>query len=131
MSRSNAKNKLLEVRMRSLVTSILLLTAVNAHAAPPQSGADFLPICEALSKKIEGNGLDLFNQGQCAGIIASLRIMGPHLEPALRFCTASTVTNGQINLVILKYVDANPYRRSEPFILLATEALRGAYPCKK
>ena len=40
--------------------------------------------------------------------------MGPHLEPALRFCVASTVTNGQINLVVLKHVNANPYRRGGP-----------------
>ena len=116
--------------MPTAVAIILLLTPIVAIAAPPQSAADFFQICQALSKKIEGSSLDIFNEGQCAGIIASLRIMGPHLEPPLRFCTPSTVTNGQVNLIILKHVDGNPARAGEPFILLATEALRATYPCR-
>lgn len=46
-------------------------------------------------------------------------------------CTANTVEKGQIMAVVTKYLNDNPARWNEPAVVLVSEALRRAFPCKK
>jgi hypothetical protein len=41
------------------------------------------------------------------------------------------LTNNQAVAVVIKYIEARPERMHEPFGLLAMEAMKAAWPCKR
>jgi hypothetical protein len=59
-------------------------------------------------------------------------IVGLHdvLEKSRMICTDKT-TRGQIAAVITKFLNDNPARWNEPAVVLVSEALKKAFPCKK
>jgi Rap1a immunity proteins len=67
----------------------------------------------------------------CAGQIAGIMVLGQFLVPTLRFCPPTGWTRQQGLRVVVAFFDANPHRLHEPFSVLAVEALRKAWPCKK
>jgi Rap1a immunity proteins len=46
-------------------------------------------------------------------------------------CLPREVTDEQIVRVVVQYIDSQPARLQEDFVLLATEALRKNWPCKR
>jgi len=64
---------------------------------------------------------DLFLQGVCLGVIIA----------TTGFCLPSGVTVGQEVRVVAAYIDARPNRLHEDFRVLALEALKDAWPCKR
>jgi hypothetical protein len=72
-----------------------------------------------------------FQQGSCFGQIQTLYMLGSAnaLWPNARFCTPEGSTMNQARKVVIKYIDDRPERLHEPFLVLAIEALRKAWPC--
>ena len=66
-----------------------------------------------------------FRAGVCIGMIIGIRDLAPGV------CSPDDVTNEQSVRVVIKYIDERPARMHEDFELLAYEALRAAWPCKK
>ena len=50
---------------------------------------------------------------------------------APRICLPREVTDEQIVRVVVQYIDSQPARLQEDFVLLTTEALRKIWPCKR
>jgi Rap1a immunity proteins len=48
---------------------------------------------------------------------------------APRICLPREVTDEQIVKVVVQYIDSQPARLHEDFVLLAMEALRKTWPC--
>lgn len=48
-----------------------------------------------------------------------------------RYCPASELSNVQIVRIVRKYIGDNRQRAHELTVLLAADALQGAFPCKK
>ena len=69
---------------------------------------------------------DLFTMGLCAGIISGLSYMGTFYG----LCSPIGVTSQQAVSVVVQYIDHQPARMDEDFRVLASEALRAAWPCK-
>lgn len=47
------------------------------------------------------------------------------------FCTPPRTTNGQVEQVVVQYINAHPARWAEPANLLVVTALNQAFPCTK
>jgi hypothetical protein len=65
---------------------------------------------------------------RCGGLVEGIA----YGASAGRFvCAPPTATVGQTVRVVMKYIEDQPERLHENFKLLAYEALRAAWPCKK
>jgi hypothetical protein len=73
---------------------------------------------------------DLLLQGACAGIVSTLFNLNDELPTYIRFCPPKGSTVGQAIRVVVTYLDNNPARLHESFILLSAEGLRKAWPCR-
>ncbi|MCF8533071.1 MAG: hypothetical protein K9G48_08715 [Reyranella sp.] len=109
------------------VSVTLMLWAGTALAAPP-TAKEALPGCRffadgALERRP-------FSQGDCAGTVYTLMILGPDLPDVLRHCVPDGVTTKQAVQVVVTYIDRLPQRMGDPFLWLSVEALRAAWPCK-
>lgn len=104
-----------------------LFCASVANAAPPPAN-EMLPGCrffieEALERRP-------FSQGNCAGTIHALMVLGDTQDESIRFCVPDGVTVKQAVQVAVTYIDRIPHRMHEPFLWLSVEAFRAAWPCK-
>ena len=63
-------------------------------------------------------------QGPCIGYLEGLAYTKD-------FCQPNEVTIGQVVAVVIKYIEARPERMHEHFGVLALEALKAAWPCKR
>jgi hypothetical protein len=61
--------------------------------------------------------------GQIEGIANTLQVMG-------QICWPYGVTGGQIDAVVMNYIERIPERQHESFTVLAIEALKRAWPCR-
>jgi len=108
---------------RSLRLSGIILIAGLMTTGPeaiaesnPNSANSIMPGC----RTADGN----FQSGLCMGLISGLAVKGGS-------CPPSGVTDGQKRLVIVAYIDARPARLQEDFRILALEAMKAAWPCKR
>jgi len=62
---------------------------------------------------------------RCAGFVQGL------LFAVDDICKPERATLGQSVRVVIKYIEARPERMDEYFGLLAVEAMRAAWPCKR
>jgi hypothetical protein len=53
------------------------------------------------------------------------------LDGSGTICTGDNVNKRQVGAVVVKYLNDNPARWSDPAYILVTEALKKAFPCKK
>ena len=60
--------------------------------------------------------------------VVTLMNLAPANDPP--FCVPNDVTLGQRVAVVVKYIDEHPEDMHLEFFLLASEALRAAWPCK-
>jgi hypothetical protein len=111
------------------VFSLLLCSA--AFAA--DTGEELLHKCKVTEPK--------FDSGFCAGYIgatldtlnmweASDAFEKRTHDGDVKFCLPAEVTNGQIVLVFVKYLEDHPEELHKPANLLLVKALRKAFPCK-
>jgi hypothetical protein len=115
---------------------IVLITALtlNCGAAFAQkdliSANAMMPGCRIFAS----DNLDMpvkeslaFSVAKCAGLVEGIAYGGY----GLGVCNAPEVTVGQLVRLVVKYIDARPERQHENFKLLALEALKAAFQCKR
>lgn len=85
-----------------------------------------LPQCKL---SIDTPGVSYWS-GVCFGMILALANVEPFLEDKLRACIPEGATPGQISQVIVNYIEAHPELRHKPFLVLAIEATKAAWPCR-
>jgi hypothetical protein len=124
-----------EMRMRAVMLAVGLVAALMANcgvavAEQDVTSANFLmSACRDVVSGNMSNGEskgDLFAMGLCAGIISGLSYMGTFYG----LCSPIGVTPQQAVSVVVQYIDHQPARMDEDFRVLASEALRAAWPCK-
>lgn len=74
---------------------------------------------------IERSTAEPYAQGMCAGKVMAVAGL------ATGICYPSEVTVGQMIRVVARYIDERPARLHENFLILAREALRQAWPCRR
>src|SRR5438552_1325590 len=92
------------------------------------TGNEMLPSCKrnALSAK---TSREVYQWGQCMGMIDMLFQLGDALQPLLRFCSPQGSTLGQALDVVVQYLERTPATRHLNFVILAQVALQDAWPC--
>jgi len=122
--------------MRKVLAILLVLTSMPAMAAEPDWSANrIMPWCRALVSNREMQ--DYFNQGLCGGMIngivyvLSQSAVTGVLPITSRLCVPGEATMGQIQKIVIQYIDQRPQRFHEDFRLLAIEALMAAWSCKR
>jgi hypothetical protein len=114
--------------MRGVALVAVMLPSCEVASAADYISANFvMPGCRAAmidpnkSRNIEEAVL----QGYCAGTVRAIGLFGP------RVCSPSGWTTDQAIRVVVQFIDGHPARLNEDFVLLAVEALRAAWPCKR
>jgi hypothetical protein len=74
---------------------------------------------------VAGNTGNAFNRGQCLGLTKIL------FEYTSNICPPDEIQNDQIVGAIVQYIDSDPARLKENFNVMAIEAMRKAWPCKR
>ena len=118
------------MRSTFIVAAIFLCTpAIAAQNRDIQSGNYFLPACKASIARTANHLSDAYEQGICVGVIETLLDVGEILSPPHRFCSPAGVTTGQALRVSVAFLEANPHRLHESFVVLTVEAFGRAWPC--
>jgi hypothetical protein len=109
---------------------IVLITALGCEAvfAEPDSSAAsanaLVPSCRAFADE-NSRSQTQFDDGFCGGVVVGLAYADPTI------CVPKGLAYRQSVRVVVQYIDQRPSRMHEPFIELATEALRSAWRCKR
>jgi len=119
------------MRFVALVAAFLAVMSPNAYAQTPGmfvgTGNDMYQACKDVLD--DRNMRDAFKQGQCNGIIMAIFYFGENLPSERRFCSPRGAGTNQALRIMLAYMDANPAKLHLPIFVLATDALRDAWPC--
>jgi hypothetical protein len=110
------------------VAILLLALTMPARAEDTKSANYVLWGCKALLAGGEPTVGEAWSRGHCVGFIAGL-VYGT--GGGTLVCQPEGVTIGQALAVVIKYIEARPQRMHEPFGVLAVEAMREAWPCKR
>jgi hypothetical protein len=117
--------------MRTVVVcgALMALGMATAEGAQSFHSADaMLPGSKLLVAGAMGKDLsEAYDVGFCAGTVSAI----VSLTRGYDMCPSSSVTQGQILQVVIRYVEARPQRVHEEFGPLAIEALRDGWPCKQ
>lgn len=113
---------------RLLIT--VLITALGCEGAFAETDSSaasanaLVPSCRAFADE-NSRSQTLFDDGFCGGVVVGLAYADPTI------CVPKGLAYRQSVLVVVQYIDQRPSRMHEPFIELATEALRSAWRCKR
>lgn len=108
----------------ALCAGSILLPAVASAQVEPASATWIMPGCRAAIAEPRSRPAD-YDQGLCTGIVRGISYVD------LDMCAPGKVTLGQMLRVVVRYIDMRPERQHENFVLLALEALRAAWPCRR
>jgi hypothetical protein len=121
--------------MRTIICAAMLALATTTAGAaenPPELSANFLlPSCKAF---INARGRWRVGQdpGYCAGMLDLFALASDVLgkeDGWMCFRLPQGATEEQVARVIVHYVEVNPQRMHESFVILAAQALHDAWPC--
>lgn len=122
--------------MRHLFAVLLacFFSTCAANAMSDQEILQHLSAAHTLDACKEAPGSSASERGVCWGEIQMLYMLafagGGYLGNASRFCPPDGASIDQTKKVVLKYIEDRPERLHEPFVFLAIEALRKAWPCR-
>jgi hypothetical protein len=109
--------------LRGIILAAAIVASCKASFAEDVFSANAaMPGCREAENY---NSPNIYKRGLCMGIVSTLLDLDP------KICLPPSVTNFQAVRVVVKYIDARPARLHESFKVLAGEALRAAWPCKK
>jgi hypothetical protein len=110
------------------VAILLALTMpANAQINPRSTANDMLSGCKGfIGDKTPPSLKEALTQGRCGGFVAALVY-----ARSVFSCVPEGATPEQGAGIVVKYIEARPKRRDEPFGKLAVEALEEAWPCKR
>ena len=132
--------------MRTIICGALLaLMITTANAAVEEdvhSGHFMLPYCKLTSKQTMANTKNALIYGQCFGVVSGIAMMvellrqaeasgQAQLDPLLCADIPGSTTMEQLVNAVVKYGSTHPDQAHERFEVLAFNALRDAWPCKK
>ena len=111
--------------------ALILATMPAAQAAADVSGNYFLPYCRSFLEKasVVPTPIQTMNEGLCAGMVYTIRVVAPFLSPNMRSCPPDATTLNQAMRVTIAYIERNPQFLNLDLTALATVALRDAWPC--
>ncbi len=121
----------------------LMITTANAAVEEDvHSGHFMLPYCKLTSKQTMANTKNALIYGQCFGMVSGIVMMvellrqaeasgKAQLDPVLCTDIPGDTTIEQLVNVVVKYGSTHPDQAHERFEVLAFNALRDAWPCKK
>jgi Rap1a immunity proteins len=105
-----------------IVAAVLGVDLVHAERINRDTADRIMPGCRELAA---GRADNAFNRGQCLGLAKIL------FEYASNICPPDEIQNDQIVRAIVQYIDSDPARLKENFNVMAIEAMRKAWPCKR
>jgi hypothetical protein len=103
-----------------------LLSQHLAWAEPSNASAN--QVMQGCREFIDRTDRNLFLQGQCGGIVATIFYFG---RTHFGICRPAGVNFGQALKLVVGYVDERPERMQEDFENIALEALQRAWPCRR
>jgi hypothetical protein len=107
-----------------LVTVLASACTSSAISAEVYSTTWMLPGCQAYLTDKQTIAIQ-FRQGVCIGIVEGISYR------AAGVCYPDGINQTQILKAVVQYVEERPARHHENFKAFVSEALRGAWPCKK
>jgi Ssp1 endopeptidase immunity protein Rap1a len=117
------------MRVYIIVAGLVLSTIGWANATVVDKGADAQKSCELLVQNSFRNQDEARSAGACEGMIETAVIFSPNLPAEVRACPPAQGSVLQSAKVLLRYLENNPDRASDPGITVAIEAFRDAWPC--
>ena len=105
-----------------IVVAVLGVGWVYAARINRDTADRVMPGCREL---VAGKTDNAFNRGICLGLAKIL------FEYASNVCPPDEIQNDQIVGAIVQYIDSDPARLKENFNVMAIEAMRKAWPCKR
>ena len=93
------------------------------------TGRFFYEHCKAVLDK--DNSHELYRQGECAGILATMSYFSEQLPKAYRFCSPTDATTGQLAKVFVEYMDKHPDRLDQQATQAAGPAFTTAWPSRR
>ena len=117
------------MRVYIIAAGLALSLIGNASGTVVDKGADAQRSCALLVEGSFRGSDDARSAGSCEGMIETAMFFSPNLPADVRACPPAQGSVLQSAKVLLRYIDNNPDRLSEPGITLAIEAFRDAWPC--
>jgi hypothetical protein len=124
-------------KMKATAAVLLLCVLISSARAETNSANYKLPGCrdfiaisgnQQLQRALVQDSTRLYRAALCGGdidgIADTLEVMG-------QVCWPYGVTSGQIEAVVMNYIERIPERHHESFTVLAIEALKRAWPCRR
>jgi Ssp1 endopeptidase immunity protein Rap1a len=122
--------KAIVMRVYIIAGSLALLVTGKANGTVVDTGADAQRYCELLAEGSFHDNGQARSAGACEGMIETAMFFARNLPPDVRACPPAQGSILESARVLLRYLDHNPDRLSEPGITLAFEAFRDAWPCQ-
>jgi hypothetical protein len=121
--------------MRIIICGALALSVMTAGAAEidMESTNYVLPGCKALLAISEGGEMpdtsSALGAGYCMGVLKTLpETYFGRDKCSIQFPAVFSVR--QMTLIVVRYIEAHPETKHIPFLTLAKDALRDAWPCR-
>jgi Rap1a immunity proteins len=118
------------MRVYIIVAGLALSIIGRGSATVVDKGTDAKKSCEILVQNSFRDQGEARSAGACEGMIETAMIFSPNLPAGVRACPPAQGGALQSAKVLLRYLENNPDRESEPGITVAIEAFRDAWPCQ-
>ena len=117
------------MRAYIIVAGLALSVVGKASATVVDKGTDAQKSCELLVQGSFRDQGEARSAGSCEGMIETAMLFSPNLPAGMRACPPAQGSVLQSAKVLLRYLNNNPDRVSEPGLTVAIEAFRDAWPC--
>src|ERR1700730_5764891 len=117
------------MRVYIIVAGLVLSIIGRGSATVVDKGTDAQRSCELLVQNSFRNQDEARSAGACEGMIETAMLFSPNLPADVRACPPTQGSILQSAKVLMRYLDNNPDRVSEPGITIAIEAFRDAWLC--
>ena len=117
------------MNLARLMFVVTLLCSPSAFAGSG-SASHYLPECRLSSVERLNAADDVIKAAHCGGMLYALISSAPLLEQPAKFCPPTGIRVSQVAQTVVRYIESVPQRQNEPFIALALEGMRHAWPCR-
>jgi hypothetical protein len=118
------------MRVYIIVAGLALSVIGRASATVVDTGTEAQKSCELLVQGSFRDQGDARSAGSCEGMIEAAMLFSPNLPADVRACPPAQGSVLESAKVLLRYLDNNPERLTQPGITIAIEAFRDAWPCR-
>jgi len=118
------------MRVYIIVECLALLIIGRASATVVDTGTEAQKSCELLVQGSFRDQTEARSAGSCEGMIETAMLFSPNLPADVRACPPAQGSVLESAKVLLRYLDNNPERLTQPGITIAIEAFRDAWPCR-